>query len=167
MAKPKSPSSPPWSHACPKCGRHSIFPRVELLPSLKKGDRGGFVEKLYDRVFGKSPLSPLFQRGGSIPAKRTNGKPTDNLGLGIEKSKKSCREIKRRDYSSQLFWRAMPWSPFSKEGFSLQNFDPSPRWTPGRRLEKHALSVVEGRGRRRFFGSKDPSMIHRISDTPH
>ncbi|HUK41649.1 MAG TPA: ABC transporter substrate-binding protein, partial [Candidatus Acidoferrales bacterium] len=48
------------------------------------------------------------------PAKRTNGEPTDNLGLGIEKSKKFRGKIKRRDYNSQLFWTATPLSLFFK-----------------------------------------------------
>src|SRR5262244_1948938 len=55
-------------------------------------------------------------------------------------------------------------APFFKGGFSLQDFNPSPRWTQGRLLEKHALSVVEGRG---VFGENVAAIIQRIFDTRH
>jgi hypothetical protein len=35
-----------------------------LLPPLEKGDRGGFLPAAHTSSVEKSPLTPLFQRGG-------------------------------------------------------------------------------------------------------
>ena len=112
------------------------------IPPLEKGDQGGFdwrvgrfplghrgslLRRQERRGRNKSPLAPLFQRG-----------VTEELP-GFVWSTRNCCASHTRRVQTELMGR----DQFSKGDFSPWDSNPS--------LEKHAVSLVEGRGRGDFW----------------